>query len=136
METFFKLSWTYWFVTTVLLTLGIFVWPEALLAVIILNAVQSIHVLIASGKISAFPSQVRVAYLGLLIIGMIDGLAFIHWMQLVGSWAMILFDYCPLARILSLMPWNRSQPFSWDLVRMTALTPPVKGNILHGLPPQ
>lgn len=43
---------------------------------------------------------------------------------------MVLFNYCPLARILVLLyPFNRSEPFSGALVKRTVFRPPVKGSI-------
>jgi hypothetical protein len=53
--------------------------------------------------------------------------------QLVGTWAMVLVGYCPLARALSLLPWNRRQPLSADLVRRTFLSPPVRGSIVEAM---
>jgi hypothetical protein len=32
------------------------------------------------------------------------------------------------------MPWNRKERFSLDLLRRTVFSPPVRGNILQGLP--
>ena len=39
-----------------------------------------------------------------------------------------------MARILSLLPGNRTEPMSLDLIWRTFLTPPMRGNMLHGLP--
>lgn len=47
----------------------------------------------------------------------------------------LLFGYCTMARLVSLFPWNRSEPFSLNLVRRTFFSAPVRGNILQGLPP-
>ena len=47
---------------------------------------------------------------------------------------MVLFGYCLLARVLSLFPWNRTEPFSMQLVLSTFFSAPVPGNILQGLP--
>lgn len=47
---------------------------------------------------------------------------------------MVTMSYCPLARFLSLMPWNRQEPFTLTLLRRTVFTAPVKGSILQGLP--
>ncbi|HYP67235.1 MAG TPA: hypothetical protein VEP67_03170 [Thiobacillaceae bacterium] len=57
-----------------------------------------------------------------------------YWIQLAGTSAMVLFGYCPLARFLSLMPWNRTQPFTFSLLALTCLSQPVRSNILQGLP--
>jgi hypothetical protein len=40
-----------------------------------------------------------------------------------------------MARLVSLLPWNRKEPFSFALVLRTFLSVPVRGNILQGLPP-
>jgi hypothetical protein len=39
-----------------------------------------------------------------------------------------------MARILSLLPGNRTELISLDLIRRTFLTPPALGNVHHGLP--
>jgi hypothetical protein len=40
-----------------------------------------------------------------------------------------------MARLVSLLPWNRKEGFSLALVKRTFLSPPVRGNVLQGLPP-
>ncbi len=134
MKMFHQFSWGYWFATAVLLTAGLTYWPTAISLVIVLNIVQLVHVLAAAKQFTAFPVQVRAFYLGLLLLGTIPGLQFIHWVQFIGTWAMVIFNYCPLARFLSLMPWNRKVPFSTSLVMATIFTPPVKGSILKKRP--
>jgi hypothetical protein len=46
---------------------------------------------------------------------------------------MVLVGYCPLARALSLLPWNRSQPLSAALVRRTFVSAPVRGSIVDAI---
>jgi len=57
-------------------------------------------------------------------------LGFLHWIQLAGTTAMVLVDYCPGARLVSLMPWNRRVPLTLGLVVRTFVRPPVRGSIL------
>lgn len=129
------IDWWYWLVTAVLLSVGLIAGEaSAFYAAMGLTAVQGVHFYLRDPRLSAFPVQVRIGYLGLLILAQWPPLYFIYWIQFAGTWAMVLFAYCPLARILSLMPWNREQPFTWQLVLETALRPPVNGNIMHGLP--
>jgi hypothetical protein len=40
-----------------------------------------------------------------------------------------------MARVVSLLPWNRNEAFSFGLLKRTFLSAPVRGNILQGLPP-
>jgi hypothetical protein len=128
--------WWYWAVTDVLLAGGLWSWPPRFWPVIGLTLVQVLHYLGRERSLSAFPVQVRMAYLGLLLLGQWDPFYFVYWVQLTGTTAMVLVDYCALARFLSLMPWNRREPLSRSLVLRTFVSPPVKGNILQGLPAQ
>jgi hypothetical protein len=58
-------------------------------------------------------------------------LSFIHWIQLVGTTAVVTVGYCPLARIMVLMPWNRSRPLTVALAWNTIISPPVADSILE-----
>lgn len=129
-----NISWLYWAATDTLLIAAVLGWEPGFAAAIGLNAVQAIHFMLRERGLTAFPVQVRVSYLGLLLAGQWEPLYFIYFIQIAGTTAMVLFDYCPLARFLSLMPWNRREPFSLDLLRRTVFSPPVRGNILQGLP--
>jgi hypothetical protein len=37
---------------------------------------------------------------------------------------LVIFGYCLMARMLSLLPWNRTEPITADLVRRTFLSRP------------
>jgi len=103
-------------------------------AVIGLNLIQVIHFIHREKSLTAFPVQVRMSYLGLLFLAQAPYLFWIFWWQLLGTAAMVLYQYCFLARCLSLMPWNRREPCSMALVKRTFFSAPVTGNILQGLP--
>ena len=38
---------------------------------------------------------------------------------------MLVFGYCAMGRTLSLLPWNRTEPFSLNLLRRTFFSLPV-----------
>ena len=116
------LGWWYWLVTVVLLGAGLFVWPTGLALAMALCAIQIIHVSWLTHDVTAFPVQVRVAYLTLLLAGSWEPLHWIHWMQLAGTTARVAVGYCLLARTLSLAPWNRAQALTFDLVKGTFLS--------------
>ncbi len=119
MTTIRDLGWWYWLITGGLLGWGLIGRPEGLHLAMALCAVQIAHVGWLTGNLAAFPAQVRIAYLGLLIAGTWEPLHWIHGMQLVGTTARVLIGYCFLARMLSLAPWNRWQPMSLALIRRT-----------------
>ena len=129
-----KLVWWYWAITTALLVGILAGYSLCLQAVIALNIVQVVHFIIREKSISAFPIQVRITYLGLLFAAQAPYMVWIFWWQLIGTTAMISFRYCFLARLLSLLPWNKKDSYSIEMLKKTFLTPPEKGNVLHGLP--
>ena len=129
-----EVSWWLWLATVALLSLGVSVWSSGFYVATVLAVFQLIYFAIKEGKFSAFPVQVRMAFLVVMIVPLWGPLRFIYWIPVIGIWVFVLTGYCFLARLLSLMPWNRSEPFSASLIKRTFLTPPVKGNILQGLP--
>lgn len=129
-----RLVWWYWALTTILLVGVLAGNSQCLQAVIALNIVQVIHFAIREKSLTAFPVQVRITYLGMLFVAQAPYMVWIFWWQLVGTSAMVLFGYCFLARLLSLLPWNRTEPYSVENLKRTFLSPPQKGNVLQGLP--
>lgn len=124
-----ELSWWYWLATACFLTAGVFGFPLGFILAIALTVIQLIHYLIRERNIAAFPVQVRAWYLALLLIALPEILNPIYWLPTVGTWALVLFGYCGMARFVSLLPWNRESAFSWALLKRTLLSPPVRGSI-------
>lgn len=131
-----QVGWWYWLATVPLLIVGLAGRTEAFYCAMALTVVQWIHFALRDRSLISFPAQVRAGYLCLLLLGQWDPFYFIYYIQLIGTSAMVMLGYCPLARFLSLMPWNRSEPFSFSLAKRTILSPPVHGSILQGLPPK
>ena len=129
-----QISWWYWAVTSVLLIAGLAGHFAAFYLAIGLSAFQIIHFRLREGNFTAFPVQVRMAYTALLLLSLWQPMRWLFWIPAVGTPAQVLFGYCTLARCLSLLPWNRQQPLSWSLLWRTFIAPPVKGNIMQGLP--
>ena len=122
MTTLRDLGWWYWVLTDGLLGAGLFGWPEGIFLAVGVCAVQILHVVWLTRDPTAFPVQVRIAYLAMLIAGLWEPLQWIHWTQLAGTSARVLAGYCLLARTLSLAPWNRWQPLSRHLITYTFLS--------------
>jgi hypothetical protein len=129
-----EMDWWYWLVTDCLLTGGLAGWPWGGYPVIAVTIIQVAHYLARERHIAAFPVQVRLAYLLLLVLGMYPVLGLVHWLQFAGTTAVVAVGYCPLARILVLMPWNRRRRLTLALVWHTLVSPPVRGSVLKTLP--
>lgn len=130
-----EFSWWYWLVTACLLTAGVAGYPKGFILAIGLTVFQLVHFMILEHSITAFSVQVRFWYLMLLLVALPGPLQIIYWVPTVGTWAQLIFGYCTMARCVSLLPWNRNQPFSVDLLSRTFFSRPVRGNITQGLPP-
>ncbi|MGE5154984.1 MAG: hypothetical protein ACM3ST_13335 [Bdellovibrio bacteriovorus] len=125
-----EIAWWYWLVTGLLLAAALAGCPLGFAPALGVTAVQTLHYLLREGSPKAFPVQVRTGYLLWMLAGLWQPLGFFHWIQLAGTTTAVLVDYCPMARLLSLLPWNRRSPLNVRLVAWTFLRPPVRGSIL------
>jgi hypothetical protein len=114
----------YWAATAALLALALAGVSGALVAVLALTVVQAAHMLRIHGRLAAPAVQTRVAYFVLLAAGLWPPLALVHWLQLAGTAAAVTVDYCPMARALSLAPWNRRGAPSLADIAAAFFTPP------------
>lgn len=128
-------SWWCWLATVCLLTIGVSGWAAAFFFTIGLTVVQVFHFVVRERSLTAFPVQVRLAYLLLLLIALPANLRWAYWLPMLGTWVQVLFGYCTMARMVSLLPWNRTEAFSIALLKRTFLSAPIRGNILHGFTP-
>lgn len=117
-------TWWAWTLTATLLAIGLRGYPSAFLAGMVLTILQLIAMLVREKNLSAFPVQLRTAYLMLLAICFIPQMRWLYWLPTVGTFAMVIFGYCLLGRMLSLLPWNRRQPFTAQLLRDTFISRP------------
>jgi hypothetical protein len=129
-----ELGWWYWLVTACLLSAGVAGFHAGFLLAIVLTAVQLVHFVMRERSITAFPVQVRFWYLLLLLVALPQSMQIIYWIPTIGTWAQEIFGYCTMARMVSLLPWNRSEPFSPGLLKRTFFSRPVRGKILQGFP--
>jgi hypothetical protein len=124
------LGWWYWCVTVVLLAASLLGWRGASSLLVAFCVFQTAHFIVREGSVQAFPSQLRLAYLGLLLAGILVPIRLILWIQLVGTLAFVTVNYCFLARVLVLMPWNRRVPTSLGVVVRTIFSRPMSGAVL------
>ena len=127
-----RIDWYYWLLSALLLSGALLGAPYMLAAALTLAGVQIVDFAIRSRGLISFPLQVRTAYLLLLVAGCWPPLGFVRWIQAVGTWAVVLTDYCLLARVLSLAPWNRVRPVTRAEVARAFLQPPTPGSVMQG----
>jgi hypothetical protein len=117
-------TWWAWTLTAVLLTIGLMEQPIAFMGAMLVTIVQGIVIFIREKSLLAFAVQLRIAYLVLLVICFVPPLRWLYWLPTVGTFALVIFGYCLMARMLSLLSWNRQEPLSVDLISRTFLSRP------------
>ena len=115
-------SWLHWATTVPLLAAHVSGVDGCLEVAIALCVVVAIGMWKQTRNVLAMPVQVRLAYAALLLIGTAPGMFWVYFVQLVGTTTMVLFGYCPLVRMLTLLPWNRSAPFTWIWLKRLVLS--------------
>ena len=131
---FKDVGWWYWLASTICLWLAVTSEPVAFSWALLIGSVQLIHYIISERSFTAFPVQVRLGYLSVLLLTIPDGFQVLLWIPAIGTLLRVLTGYCIMARNLMLLPFNRQTKLTMPFIRDAYLTPPMRGNILHGLP--
>ena len=126
------IGWWYWLITACLLTAGVLGNENGFILAIGLTVFQLVHFVIRERGVTGFPVQVRFWYLMLLLVSLPGPMQLLYWVPTIGTWAQIVFGYCTMARLVSLFPWNRDEPFSFSLLKKTFFSRPVRGSIKQG----
>jgi hypothetical protein len=123
-------SWWHWVLTIPLLAAHLAGVPWALAAVTALCLALAAWYFAVLRSINPFPVQLRLAFVVLLLAGLLPGMAWVHWVQLVGTSAMVTLGYCLLGRMLSFAPWNLAAPLTLALVGDALFRQPTGGGLL------
>lgn len=108
---------------------------QAMAAGLVVCVGQLLHAIAANGPLLKLQIQVRLAYLLLYASGVTTWQYawLIHLMMLTGTLMLLLVDYCFLARVLTLLPWNRSVPLDMRLAWRVITAPPGPGTVASRL---
>lgn len=121
-------SWWYWRVSAALLTYGVFWNPMGFCFAGILGIAHAVHFIWIERSLTAFAVQVRLAYLAILILGAWEPLRVLYVAPFIGTWVLVLYGYCFLARVLAMMPWNRRTALTADRFWIILTAPPREGS--------
>jgi hypothetical protein len=119
-----SLSWWVWAITAVCLAAGLMGYSSGFYVAILISLIQTVVYDLKQTSALSFPVQIRLAYTILLILCQVPSLGWLYWVPTAGTFALVFFGYCLMARILSIIPGNRTEPMSLDLILRTFLTPP------------
>jgi len=113
-----------WAITAALLAWAIAgaAWPLG--AALGLCALSIVHYGATLRSIRAYRVQIRLGFMLVVGLALLPGLRGILWIPLLGTTAQVLVGYCPMARLLDLMPWNRTEPIGLRAVIDVVTRPP------------
>ena len=117
-------TWWLWLIIASSLLVGLLVTPIGLWVGVGLSVGQALAFLLKEGRLKSFPAQLRIAYVLILGLCSIPTLHMLFWVPTIGTFALCFLGYCLLARMLSLMPWNRETPLTLYKAIETFLVPP------------
>ena len=117
-------TWWTWAITVALLIAGLYGSDAGFIGAMMVTAMQGAVVLIRDSDGAGFAFQLRAAFLLLLIVCYLPAMRWLYWLPTVGTSALLVFGYCLLARVLSLMPWNGREPYTLERMRRTFFSAP------------
>ena len=91
-------TWWAWTLTAILLTIGLLGQPVAFVAAMVVTVVQCMVMVVREKSVLAFAVQLRIAYLLLLMICFVPEMQWLYWLPTVGTFALVIFGYCLMAR--------------------------------------
>ncbi len=123
-----KTVWGLWFITFAGLVLGFF-YRQFYEYVVYFSAAHTVlFFFLFALQLKAFPVQLRIAYLIWVVVGTyVPHMVILMYITTVGLASNLFVGYCPLARMMYLLPWNREESFSFGLLKSVVLTQPVPG---------
>ena len=127
-------TWWMWLSLACSLLAGLLVDPIYFFLAILISTIQAVWFLARERSVSSFPAQLRLAYWLLLLVLYVPPLRFLYWVPAIGTLLLCFSGYCLLARSLSLLPWNRNSPLTFQEVVRTFSVPPNLDVTLHGKP--
>jgi hypothetical protein len=121
--------WWAWTITTVLLMAGLAGYPLAFIGAMAVTAAQGFILLVRDRSLAAYSVQLRAAYLLLMLISYPSPMRWFYWLLAVGTFALVVFGYCLLTRVLSLSPWHSRETYTWERLRRTFFSAPDLGRV-------
>ncbi len=104
------IRWWFWAITLIFIVAAIAGWGPGYYIVMGISAVQVLFFLTQEKSLSAFPTQIRIAYFALTLFGLwLEVRLYIYLILLLGTVMVTFFGRCAIAMVLKLMPWNRGR---------------------------
>jgi hypothetical protein len=102
--------WWFWAISLAFIVAAIAGWTPGYIAVVAVSAVQVAVFLVRERSVLAFPTQVRLVYFAVSLIGLWPAVRLpAYILLLLGTIMVVFFGRCSIALALKHMPWNRDR---------------------------
>ena len=104
------LRWWFWATTLGFIFAALGGWSPGYHAVIAISGAQVLYFLAQEQSVSAFPTQIRIAYFAITLLGLVPSVRVpLYVILAIGTLMVTFFGRCAIALVLSRMPWNRGR---------------------------
>lgn len=103
-----EVEWWFWVITLFFILCALLGWTPGYYIVMALSGVQILYFTQREGGVKAFPTQVRIAYFIVTLLGLWAAVRFpLYIFLFIGTLMVAFTGRCVLALALKKMPWNR-----------------------------
>jgi hypothetical protein len=107
---FRSIYWVFWFVTLILIIAAIAGCSACYYIVMAISFVQVLFFVIKEKSLNAFPTQIRITYFLITLLGFWEEVRlYVFILLLFGTIMVTFFDKCSISVLLSKMPWNKGK---------------------------
>jgi len=103
-----KIDWWFWTIISIFILTALLGWVPGYYIVMVISALQVIYFTGRHKSLTAFDTQVRIAYFAFTLLGLSQTIRFPFYILLfIGTLMAVFFDRCGIALALKNMPWNK-----------------------------
>jgi hypothetical protein len=103
-----KIDWWFWTIISIFILTALLEWVPGYYIVMVISALQVIYFTGRHKSLTAFDTQVRIAYFAFTLLGLSQTIRFPFYILLfIGTLMAVFFDRCGIALALKNMPWNK-----------------------------
>ena len=104
-----EVEWWFWAVTLAFILIALTGWVPGFYLVMAISLAQIFYFTQKEGSWKAFPTQVRIVYFALTLLGLWAAIRFPFYVLLLIGTVMVTFTgRCFIALVLKALPWNKN----------------------------
>ena len=104
-----EIEWWFWAVTLAFIIFALVGWIPSYYIVMAISGIQILYFTQKEGSLIAFPTQVRICYFAITLLGLWTAIRFpLYILLLIGTIMVTFTGRCFIALVLKVLPWNKN----------------------------